>query len=376
MDMYLPSLPTLSTELGASPSQGQLTLTGCLLGLALGQIICGPLSDQLGRRRPLLAGIALYTLASFACAFAPNIFVLIALRFVQGLAGSAGIVISRAVVRDLYSGNDIARFFTLSSLVSGLAPILAPVIGGQILLFTNWHGVFVFLSMIGIGLFLLAGFDLPESLALERRRSGGIIVTLSLFRTLIGDRILMGYGLAGGLALSAAFAYVAGSPFVLQNIYGVSPQVFSLIFGTNSVGIIVASQISGRLIGKVPLRRLLSIGLTTSVTGGLLLLTAIIFNLGLVAVLPAFFLIIASLGLIGPNAAALALADHPHTAGTASALLGVLQYVFGGIIAPFVGIAGTNNALPMAILVVTCTLSAALAFNLLTRPREQAAPAG
>lgn len=376
MDMYLPSLPRLSLELGATPSEGQLTLTACLLGLALGQIICGPMSDTFGRRRPLLAGIAIYALASFACAFAPNVFVLIALRFLQGLAGSAGIVIGRAVVRDIYTGNDIARFFTLSNLVSGLAPILAPIIGGQLLLFTDWHGVFIFLSMIGFGLFLLAGLGLPESLPVERRRSGGVRNTLATFRKLSTDRTLVGYGMSGGLALGAAFAYVAGSPFVLQNIYGVSPQVFSLIFGTNAIGIIVASQVSGRLIGKVPLRRLLSIGLTTSFVGGALLLTSIIFGFGLVTVLPAFFLIVGSLGLIGPNAAALALADHPHTAGAASALLGVLQYVFGGIIAPFVGIAGTNNALPMAILVAICTVSASLSFILLTRPTQQAAPVG
>lgn len=374
LDMYLPSLPALSRELGASASQGQLTLTACLVGLALGQVVAGPLSDALGRRRPLLVGLAMYTVASLLCALAPSAPVLIALRFVQGIAGSAGIVIARAVVRDLYSGTAMARFFSLTMLVSGLAPILAPVIGGQILVFTSWRGVFLLLSAIGAGLVAMSGVGLPESLPAERRQSGSLGATLRTFRRLLTDRTLVGYGLSSGLGLAAMFAYIAGSPFVLQDLYDMSPQTFSLTFAGNALGIVAASQVSGRLAGHVPLRRLMGIGLATGLTGGLLLLMAVLADLGLVGVLPALFLVVASIGLIAPTSGALALAEHPRDAGSASALLGVLQYVLGGIIAPIVGGLGVGTALPLAGIILLCYIGAVATFFVLTTPSQSATP--
>lgn len=372
LDMYLPSLPALSSELGASAAQGQLTLTACLVGLALGQVVAGPLSDMLGRRRPLLVGLAMYTVASLLCALAPSAPMLIALRFVQGIAGSAGIVIARAVVRDLYSGTAMARFFSLTMLVSGLAPILAPVIGGQILLFTSWRGVFVVLSAIGAGLVFLSGVGLAESLPVERRQSGSLGATLRTLGRLLTDRTLVGYGLSSGLGLAAMFAYIAGSPFVLQGLYGMSPQTFSLTFAGNALGIVAASQVSGRLAGRVPLRRLMGIGLGTGLTGGLLLLLAVLANLGLIGVLPALFLVVASIGLIAPTSGALALAEHPRDAGSASALLGVLQYVLGGIVAPIVGGIGVGTALPLAGIILLCYIGAVATFFVLTAPGSNA----
>ncbi|HEY0606324.1 MAG TPA: multidrug effflux MFS transporter [Herpetosiphonaceae bacterium] len=374
MDMYLPSLPALSSELGASASQGQLTLTACLVGLALGQVVAGPLSDTWGRRRPLLVGLVMYTVASLLCALAPSVSILIALRLVQGIAGSAGIVIARAVVRDLYAGEAMARFFSLTMLVSGLAPILAPVIGGQLLLVTNWRGVFVVLSGIGAGLVAMGFLGLPESLPAERRRRGSLTTTLKTFRYLLTDRALVGYGLSSGLALAAMFAYIAGSPFVLEGLYGMSPQSFSLTFATNALGIVAASQLSGRLTGKIPLRRLMALGLAVGCTGGLLLLAAVLTNLGLIGILPALFLVVASIGLITPPSGALALAEHPREAGSASALLGVLQYLLGGAVAPVVGRVGVGTALPLAIIIVLCHIGAVATFVLLAKPRLSTAP--
>lgn len=362
IDMYLPALPALPHELGGIASQAQLTLTACLLGLAIGQVIAGSLSDQLGRRRPLLVGLGLYALVSLLCAVAPSLPLLTTFRLLQGLAGAAGIVIARAVVRDLFSGPDVMRFFAMTMLVNGLAPILAPMIGGQLLTFTSWRGVFVLLTIIGCGLCLLTALGLRESLPPERRRTGGLAETLSAFRTLLSDRSFVSYALTSGLAFAAMFTYISGSPFVLQGIYGVSPQLYSIIFGSNAFGIIVTSQISGRLAGRVNPRTLLLIGLCYAVLGSLLLLTVVMLNIGLVGVLLGFFCVVSSIGLISPNATALAMAEHQRTAGSASALLGVLQFIAGAISAPLAGLFGVNTALPMAILMACLSLAALFTF--------------
>ncbi|HEU5200693.1 MAG TPA: Bcr/CflA family multidrug efflux MFS transporter [Ktedonobacterales bacterium] len=367
IDMYLPSLPTLSHDLGASASQTQLTLSACLFGLALGQIIAGPISDSLGRLRPLCVGVALYAVASLVCAIAPSVTVLILLRFVQGMAGAAGIVIARAIVRDLYSGIAIARFFSLLMVVNGLAPILAPIIGGQLLRFTTWRGVFITLTIIGILLFLAAAIGLSESLPSDRRQRGGIRATLSTFWRLLTDRSFVGFALACGLAFAAMFAYISGSPFALQDIFGVSPQLFSVIFAVNALGIVIASQINGRLVGQVSPYRLLAIGLTATACGGVALLAVVIGGVGLVGVLPSLFVVVSSMGIVLPNATTLALANYAHAAGSASALLGVLQFVFGAAVAPLVGIGGTQTALPMGIVIGALGISALTTFVALSR---------
>src|SRR6266480_3099718 len=219
IDMYLPALPSLSRDFGTGAAQTQLTLSACLLGLALGQVIAGPISDALGRRRPLLVGLAAYALASLLCVVAPSVFVLVGLRFVQGAAGAAGIVIARAVVRDLHSGVAAARFYAMLMLVSGLAPILAPLAGGQLLHVTDWRGIFVVLGAIGAALLLAAWWTLPDTLAPEARHTGGLAATLSVFGGLLRDRSFAGYTLALGLAFGAMATYISGSPFVLEDIH-------------------------------------------------------------------------------------------------------------------------------------------------------------
>lgn len=367
IDMYLPSLPTLSRDLSASASAAQLTLSACLLGLALGQVIAGPLSDTLGRRRPLLFGLGAYALASLLCAVAPSVNVLIALRLVQGVAGASGIVIARAIVRDRYTGIAAARFFSRLMLVSGIAPIAAPLIGGLLLRFTSWRGVFIVLAIVVTLVLLAAAAGLAESLPPDRRQSGELRTTLATFRRLLVDRAFVGYALSCGLAFAAMFSYISGSPFVIQDIYGLSPQAFSLIFGTNALGIGIVGQISGRLVGRVSPRRLLAGGLTATAVGGAALLLMVIGHAGLVGILPALFVMVASIGMVLPNATALALADHPRTAGSASALLGVLQFAIGAAAAPLVGVAGPGTALPMALVIALLGISALMTFALLGR---------
>lgn len=348
IDMYLPALPALGRGFGVSAAQVQLTLSACLLGLALGQLVAGPLSDALGRRRPLLVGVAAYTVASLLCVLAHSVGALVAVRFVQGLAGAAGIVIARAVVRDRYAGVAAARYFSLLMLVNGLAPILAPIIGGQLLRVTSWRGVFVVLAAIGALLLLATASGLDETLAPADRHTGGLPATLATFRRLLADRFFVGYALSSGLSFAAMFAYIAGSPFVLQDIYGLSPQLFSLVFGVNALGIMAASQINGRLVDRAPLPRLLAVGLAMTALGGIAVLAAVLGHVGLIGVTPALCVVVSSQGIVLPNATSLALSGHPRTAGSASALLGVLQYVIGAAAAPLVGVGGTATALPMA----------------------------
>src|SRR5437660_9508788 len=322
IDMYLPALPAIGRDLAASESVIQLTLTACLVGLALGQILAGPLSDRFGRRRPLLVGVAAYVLAALLCATAPAAPVLVGFRLVQGLAGAAGIVIARAIVRDLYVGSAAARYFSRLVLIMGLAPILAPVIGAQVLRFTSWHGIFLTLALVAALLWLGAAVGLPETLPAERRSDGGLSGTLATFRALLADARFIGYALSGGLGFGAMFAYIAGSPFVLQGIYHMSPQTFSLIFGANALGFVITSQVNGSLVSRVPPERLLLGGLITGAIGGLSLLAVVaIGGLGLAAIVPPLFVLVSSIGFVVPNAIALALSRHREAAGTGSALL-------------------------------------------------------
>jgi DHA1 family bicyclomycin/chloramphenicol resistance-like MFS transporter len=358
MDMYLPGLPELGRELHASASATQLTLTACLAGLALGQLVAGPLSDRLGRRRPVLVGVALYTLASLLCALAPSIAVLVVLRFIQGAAGAAGIVIGRAVVRDLYEGDAAARLFSSLTLVGGVAPILAPVLGAQLLAVTDWRGIFVVLAGLGAVLLAAAAFGLRESLPAPQRRTDGLAGLRLALGILVRDRTFTAYALSSGFVMGAMFAYIAGSPFVLQDIHGLSPAAYSAVFAFNGLGIMSASYASRRLIGRLRPAQVLEIGVGIAVAGAALLLVSVLADAPVGFVIAGLFLVVAPVGLVTPNATALALADHPAIAGSASALLGVAQFLIGAVAAPLVGVAGTHSAVPMAITIAAMTLAA------------------
>ncbi|CAM3156135.1 multidrug effflux MFS transporter [Paenibacillus taichungensis] len=365
LDMYLPALPTLADEFQSSTSYAQLSLTACMVGLAVGQLLAGPLSDVRGRRTPLIAGLILYTIASILCLVSPTMGSFVVLRFIQGAAGAAGIVISRAVVRDVYSGPELTRFFSLLMLINGVAPIAAPIIGGQLLAYTSWRGVFILLSIIGILTLVAVVVGLGETLPTERRSSGGLKQTLVTFRKIAGDRLFMGYALTQGFVSAGMFAYISGSPFVLQKIYGISPQMFSVCFAINGLGIILASQIAGRLAGKVSETRLLVAGLITAALGGTSLLIAILAGGNLISVLIPLFLVVSSVGLVNTASFALAMANQEKSAGSASALIGVMTFLFGGIVAPLVGLGGEGTAVPMGIVIACADLGALLIYFLM-----------
>ncbi|MGW1914158.1 multidrug effflux MFS transporter [Streptomyces sp. NPDC002076] len=372
MDMYLPALPEVTGSLHAPAATVQLTLTACLLGMALGQLVVGPMSDRWGRRRPLLAGLAVYLLATALCALAPDVETLVALRLAQGLAGAAGIVIARAVVRDLYDGDAMARFFSTLMLVSGVAPIVAPLIGGQILRVTDWRGVFVVLTVVGVLLAVLVRLRLPETLPPEERYDGGVGAALRAMRGLLADPPFTGYMLTGGFAFAALFAYISASPYVIQEIYGASPQTFSLLFGLNSVGLVIAGQVNGKLlVGRVALEKVLACGLAVIVLAAaalLLMSTGALGEVGLPPVAAALFVLMSAMGITLPNAQSLALLRTRHAAGSASALLGTSSFLVGAVASPLVGVAGEHTAVPMAVVQLAGALVAAACFMGMCRP--------
>ncbi|MFG2074999.1 multidrug effflux MFS transporter [Nonomuraea maritima] len=368
IDMYLPALPAITSEMLSAPAQVQLTLTACLIGVSVGQVIAGPLSDVRGRRVPLIVGVAGFMAASLLCAFAPSVPVLIACRLLQGILGGAALVIVRAVVRDLYDGAAIARIFATLMLVSGLAPILAPIAGAQLLAVTSWRGVFVALSVAGLVLLVAVLTGVRETLPVAGRESGGLRNTVRTFWHLLGDRAFMACALTAGLAFAAMFGYISGSPFVLQEVYGATPQQYSLIFGLNAFGLTLTAQVGGRLSGRVSPARLVFTGLAIALTGAVLLLTAALTGLGLWGIVGGLFVIMLGQGLVMPGAGALALASQPpQVAGSASALLGVLQFALGALSAPLVGLVGAGTAVPMACVMLALILSSALMFTFLSR---------
>ena len=367
IDMYLPAFPAVTNDLQTTPSLVQLSLTFCLLGLAAGQLVIGPLSDIRGRRKPLIIAMILYSIASFFSALTPNIGIFIALRFVQGFTGAAGIVIARAIARDLYSGKELTKFFALLMLINGAAPILAPSIGGIILSFSVWQTVFFILAIFGIFMFLGVSFGVPETLPQENRSTGGFTETIEAFRALIKDRTFIGFALTQALIMTSMFAYISGSPFVIQNIYGASAQTFSLLFALNGIGIIVATQLTGKLVDYVSEQTLFFSGLFLSLVGSIFLLVSIYLHLSLVSVSIALFLVVSSVGIVSTTTFSLAMQNQTKNIGSASALLGLFPFAGGAIVAPLVGIAGDQTALPMAIIIFILSVSSILLYLFLIK---------
>ncbi|ARW08727.1 multidrug effflux MFS transporter [Bacillus atrophaeus] len=371
LDMYLPALPQVANDLHTTASLAQLSLTFCLLGLALGQIVVGPLSDMKGRRKPLIVSMVFYALSSILCAYSPSVTFLIIMRFIQGFTGAAGIVIARASARDMYSGKELTAFFSMLMLVNGAAPILAPITGGFVLQFSEWPTVFIILAIIGFFIFIAVTAALPESLPIEKRTTGGLKETLQTFRLLLGDRSFMGFAFSQAFILTGMFAYISGSPFVLQNIFGVSAQMFSFLFAVNGAGIIAATQITGRLAAKRDERTLFTFGLMLSIIGSIALLAALALNLGIIAVCIALFVIVSCVGIVTTTGFALAMQKQEKGAGSAAALLGLLPFIGGALAAPLVGIAGEENAWPMALSIFGFDLLAVLSYVFLVKRNTQ-----
>jgi DHA1 family bicyclomycin/chloramphenicol resistance-like MFS transporter len=367
IDMYLPSLPTITTDLHASAASVQLTLTGTLIGLAFGQLIVGPLSDSLGRRMPLLAGIAVHVLASVLCVLAPNLAVLGTLRVLQGLGAAAAAVVAMAIVRDLFTGLAAARLFSRLMLVVGVAPILAPTIGGLVLEWTSWRGVFVVLTVAGVAIMAATALVLPETLPPAARRGGQV---LRDYGRLFTDRTYVGLILVAGFAFSALFAYVSGSSFVFQEVYGLNEQQFAYVFAGGAVGLIGATQCNVRLLRRWSPQQILGGSLLAGTAGGVVLLIFAVTGFGgLAGVLVPLWFVLAMVGLALPNAPAIALSRHGETAGTAAALLGAVQFGIGALAAPLVGALGTG-AVPMAIVVFGGMAAAVVTLYAVVRPRR------
>jgi DHA1 family bicyclomycin/chloramphenicol resistance-like MFS transporter len=363
IDMYLPSLPTLAQEFHTDTAAAQLTLSIFFIGLAFGQALYGPIADRYGRKRPLLVGCAIYMLASIACVLAPSIESLVALRLAQALGGCAGMVISRSVVRDLFDQHESARIYSFLMLVMGVAPITAPLLGGQLLALFGWRAIFWLLGGFGLLCVLMVTFGLPESLPAERRNRAGLGQALGVYAQLLADRRFVGYALAGGFLSAGMFAYISGSPFVVIELYSVSPQQYGWIFGTNALGLIIASQLNRWLLERYRGDTILSATLVTAAAASVVLTLVAASGLGgLAGLLLPLFICIASVGLVGPNTAAAAMAPYGRVAGSASALLGTLQFVVGAISGIVVGTLYNGTALPMAGTIAACCVAALVSF--------------
>ena len=347
-DMYLPALPEMQLDFGITTSLAQLTLTMTMLGMALGQIFAGPVSDMRGRRPPLLVGMVVFALASLGCVLVSNIYLFLLLRFVQGFAGASGIVIARAIARDVCEGPALTRFFAILMMVNGLAPILAPVLGGQILLFTSWRGVFVVLVAVGICQFL-ASLIYRETLPPERRVRG-LLRSVAKFPRLVKDRYFRGHCLLQCFVFGGFFVYIGGSSFAFQNVYGFTAQQFSFLFGGIGVGLLICGILPARLAGRVADEVLLRISQRVQFFGSLLLVAAFALNLPVYIVIPVLFVTIVPLSVISAASFSLALSRQGRNAGSASALLGFSQMVLGGIMMPVVGAFGGSTALPMGVI--------------------------
>ena len=350
-DMYLPALPTVQLDFGITASLAQMTLTMTMIGMALGQIFAGPISDRYGRKWPLTAGMVVFTLSTVGCVWAQDIMVFLFFRFISGFAGASGIVIAKAIARDVCQGPELTKFFAMLMMVNGLAPIIAPVIGGQILLYTSWRGVFVVL--VAVGLFqLIATLIYKETLPKDHRLAG-LRESFAKFPMLLKNRYFLGHCLVQCFVFGAFFSYLAGSSFVFQNIFQVSPQMFSLIFGGIGAGLLLSGALPARLAGRVADVKMLHISLLVPLIGSVLLLLAFSAGMGMAVILPVLFLTIVPLSVMGAASFSLALSRQGKNAGSASALIGFFSMILGGCMMPLVGIAGENTAIPMCVIMLS-----------------------
>lgn len=368
IDTYLPALPSITRTLRSTSATVGLTLTGTLIGFALGQLVVGPISDTVGRRRPILYGAALHILASILCAVAPNVATLCASRVIQGIAASGAAVVALAIVRDVANGRAFVVMMSRLLLVMGAAPVLAPTLGSQILRWTQWRGVFVTLAVISVLLLAVTAFVLPETLPRHRRLRGGVRATASAYRVLLRDRTFVGLALVAGLTMSGIFGYVGGASFVMQQQYGLSVQQFGLVFGAGSVSLIIGTQLNPRLVARWTSARVLGGTLTVGTAAAAVLVAAAATGLGgLPGLLLPLWLVLASIGVALPNSPALALNGHGETAGTAAALLGAAQFGVAGLVGPIFTVLGVSAA-SMAIVIAGGLALTLLVYLLVVQP--------
>lgn len=347
VDLYLPSLPQLASFFETSASMTQLTLTTAMIGLAVGQLLLGPLSDKFGRKIPLIISLVIYIISTVLIVYAPNIESMIVLRVIQGLSSAGSVVISRAVATDLYRGREMTRFFGLLMTINGIAPIISPILGSLLLEYISWKGVFVFLALIGV-IVLLFCFRLKESLSIENRLQGSIFATFSTFSVIIKNRLFMSYVGIESFLLGAMFAYIAASPFILQSFYGLSAFIFSLCFGANGAALVIGANIGG----KLPNRQALAIGVLAFVVAALYTIAVLIIQPHWLFVEIGFFAMLLLMGITFPAISTLAMESERQYAGSASALLGFAPFFLGGIVSPLVGIG--NIFYSTALVILAC----------------------
>ncbi|MFJ2546078.1 multidrug effflux MFS transporter [Pseudomonas sp. NPDC087612] len=366
IDFYLPGFPAMALAFGTDEKHIQTTLAAYFLGLSLGQLAYGPVADRFGRRIPLLVGVTLFTLASLACAFAPSLDALILARFVQALGGCAGMVLSRAIVSDKCDAVGSAKVFSQLMLVMGLAPILAPMLGGLMVNLYGWQSIFIALTLFSALCTLAVALGLPESLPANQPRPP-LSGSLRQYGRLFKDRIFLGHALTGGIAIAGMFAYIAGSPFVFIKLYGVPAEHYGWLFGSNAAGFILVAQVNARLLAKRGPAFLLARAVWVYLAAGLTLLgISALHPEALWPLLIPLFICIASLGCIIPNASACAMSGQGARAGSASALLGCLQFSVAAAAAALVGVLHDGTAVPMAIVISLCGL-AVVSVAMLTR---------
>lgn len=369
-DMYLPSLPFMQGDFGVGASMIQLTLTASMAGMAAGQIVAGPVSDDKGRKKPLIMGMVIFTVSTIGCILARDIYLFLALRFIQGFSGGAGIVIARAIARDVCKGPALTRFFSILMFINGFAPIVAPIMGGQILRFATWRGIFWVLVLVGVA--LIAGACLlRETLPAKRRLAGGVYSSIKGFGSLFHDRYFMGHCLMQCFAFAAFFAYISGSSFVFQNVYDVSAQGFSYIFGINGIGLMISGLIVGKLAGYVPDWKMLRVTLWQAFIGSLALLACFWFQAPIYLVVAVLFLTISTLSALGTSSFSLAMQAQGRNAGSASALIGFFSMISGAVMAPVVGIAGSYTAIPMGVVMVLGETGAIITFYVMIYPSHR-----
>jgi DHA1 family bicyclomycin/chloramphenicol resistance-like MFS transporter len=375
MDLYLPQLPQLARSLDTSDALAQATMSVCMIGLGIGQLIAGPLSDRFGRKRPLVTGVVLFAVLSAVCAVAPTIEVLLAARFLQGLAGAAGVVISMAVARDLFHGVELSRMLSLLALVSSLTPIIAPVIGGQLARFMDWRGIFFVLAGVGVALVLVAQFGLRETLHEGRHTGSALGTTASHIGTVMRDPLFVAIMIAGCLGGTAFFAYLSMSSFVLQGEFGLTPQIFSLVFAMNALAHLGGAQLSRVLVRRAGTIRMYLTGQIAGAIAAVVLLAATLLGAPAIVFIVLLAVYLGASGLGGPNGTTIALGGHGSRAGTASALLGMAMFTAGAVIAPIVSaLAGTSTLTLAATVTAGAVLAALIGLLAVRRFAPAAAP--
>ncbi|WP_223170753.1 multidrug effflux MFS transporter [Microbacterium sp. NIBRBAC000506063] len=373
IDLYLPAFPVLQEDFNTTKAAIQLTLSGTMIGFAIGQLVVGPLSDKVGRRVPLIAVTALHVLASTAAALAPNLELLSVTRVFMGIGAAAGGVVAMAIVRDLFGGRRLVIMLSRLALVSGAAPVIAPLTGSALLTVMPWRGIFYVLAAYGAVMLVCAVVFIPETLPKERR--GGVVGTMTMgqrYKSVLTDRVYIGVLIIGGMTFSGLFSYLAASPFLFQETYGLNAQQYGLLFAVNSLGLVVAVQVSARLAARFGPQWVLAWSTGALLFFGTSIIVADLLGLGLWGTVVTLSLFMVSCGFTFPNVQVLALDRHPAAAGTAASLIGAANFGVAAIISPLaeaVTHSGETTATSMASVMVGCAVVGVLALWLIVRPR-------